>query len=96
MSCDFASFFAKSRTNDGRDVPRCDVLSVNGSPNALKNRKLDQSCTSNPKSEVSDWTSSAIPRRRMPANPRKAQELHQRLINFGARITRVAKLRLSS
>ena len=28
----------------------------------------------------------------MPANPRKAQELHQRLINFGARITRVAKL----
>ena len=28
----------------------------------------------------------------MPANPRKAQELHQRLINFGARITWVAKL----
>ena len=28
----------------------------------------------------------------MPANPRKAQELHQRLINFGARISRVAKL----
>ena len=28
----------------------------------------------------------------VPANPRKAQELHQRLINFGARITRVAKL----
>ena len=28
----------------------------------------------------------------MPANPTKAQELHQRLINFGARITRVAKL----
>ena len=28
----------------------------------------------------------------MPANPRKAQELHQRLLNFGARITRVAKL----
>ena len=24
----------------------------------MKNRKLDKSCTSNPKSEVSDWTSS--------------------------------------
>ena len=28
----------------------------------------------------------------MPANSGKAQELQQRLINFGARITRVAKL----
>ena len=25
---------------------------------SMKNRKFDKSCTSNPKSEVSDWTSS--------------------------------------
>ena len=31
-------------------------INILDSSSAVKNRKLDKSCTSNPKSEVSDWT----------------------------------------
>ena len=31
-------------------------INILDASSALKNRKLDKSCTSNPKSEVSDWT----------------------------------------
>jgi len=56
--------------------------------------KLDESCTSNPKSEISNWTD-GIERAfvgGMAANPKKADQIQCRLTNFGARTTRVAKM----
>ena len=62
-----------TRSFEENGIPFAKGINILDSSSALKNRKLDQSCTSNPKSEVSDWTSNCIPRRRMPANPGKAQ-----------------------
>jgi len=60
--------------------------------------KSDESCISSPRSEISNWTGN-LPRNGtcigtwpMGANPRKAEEIQQRLIHFGARTTRVAKM----
>src|ERR1041385_6698929 len=58
--------------------------------------KLDKSPPQIRNSEISNWTPIAEPnvpfRPPVAADPKRAAEIHQRLINFGARTTRVAKM----
>jgi len=56
---------------------------------------LDESCTSNPKSEIEPATEPELDVHfgsPVGADSNKADEIHRRLISFGARTTRVAKM----
>jgi hypothetical protein len=56
---------------------------------------LDESCTSNPKSQIGLAIEPELDVLFGPAvgaDSKKADEMHRRLINFGARTTRVAKM----
>jgi len=56
---------------------------------------LDESCTSNPKSEIEPATEPELDVHfgsPVGADSNKADEIHRRLISFGARATRVAKM----
>ena len=70
-------------------------LRLCGGNNKQRILKLDDSCISNPKSQIGLVV--ALERdvlfwRTMGVNSAKADEIHRRLINFGARTTRIAKM----
>ena len=59
-------------------------INILDSSSVLKNRKLDQSCTSNPKSEVSDWTVPATRRFNGCGDPSntRAPKVNESLLKF--------------